>query len=253
MSEVHIIPDEPTPIRRRGMRLTTLMVAVLIIGALVGVLGRAVNQAREAGRASQCFRIKQIAVAFHNYHDIYGSFPPAYVADSTGRPMHSWRVLILPFMGDSSLHGYSMAEPWDGPNNRKVLDRRPSVYHCPSRDCRASLTSYAAITGPGTAFPGPKSTRLGEIADGMDRTVLVAEVANVDIPWTEPRDLDVRTMSWVINDPSKPAISSFHVRAPTLLFADGSVRGFRTFPSPKTLKAMTTISGGEAVDLEKPH
>src|SRR5271163_108233 len=98
MSDVHFITDEVTPISRRGIRLTTLMLAVLVIGGLVGVLGRAVQQAREAARASQCFCIKQIAVALHNYHDTYGSFPPAYVADETGKPMHSWRVLILPFL-----------------------------------------------------------------------------------------------------------------------------------------------------------
>jgi Protein of unknown function (DUF1559) len=33
-----------------------------------------------------------------NYHDTYGRFPPAYIADHDGRPMHSWRVLILPLL-----------------------------------------------------------------------------------------------------------------------------------------------------------
>ncbi len=252
MSEVHYIPDEPAPILRRGLRLTTLMVWVLVAGGLLGSLVRAVDRAREAARASQCFCIKQIAIALYLYHDTYGSFPPAYVADATGKPMHSWRVLILPFMELDSLYkSYNMAEPWDGPNNRKLLDQRPSVYHCPSRNCGSTLTSYAMIVGPGTAFPGAGTTKLGDIRDGADRTIMIAEIANVDIAWTEPRDLDVRTMSWIINDPSKPSISSFHSRAPTLLFADGSVRGFSTFPPPATLKAMATIDGGEAVDVEK--
>jgi Protein of unknown function (DUF1559) len=254
MNDIHFIPDEVTPIPRRGLRLTTLMALVLVVGGLAGLLGRAVNQSREAARASQCFCIKQIALALHNYHSIYNCFPPAYVADANGKPMHSWRVLILPFLEYSTLYqSYSMAEPWDGPNNRKLLDQRPSVYHCPSRDCGPTLTSYAAIVGPGTAFPGSKGTGLDEIRDGTAQTILIAEIANVDIPWTEPRDLDVRTMSWIINDHSKPAISSFHTRAPTLLFADGSVRGYRTFPSPANLKAMTTIDGGEPVDPDELH
>src|SRR5207248_2869881 len=121
----HFIPNEPAPIPRGGFRLTTLMAAVLMIGGLVGVLGRAMLQAREEARASQCLCIKQIGLALLNYHDTYGSFPPAYVADATGKPIHSWRVLILPFMEQSSLYNaYSMAEPWDGPNNRKLLGRR---------------------------------------------------------------------------------------------------------------------------------
>ncbi len=60
-------------------------------------------------------------------------------------------------MEQSSLYNaYSMAEPWDGPNNRKLLDQRPNVYDCPSRVCGPTLTSYVAIVGPETAFPGAK-------------------------------------------------------------------------------------------------
>ncbi len=197
-------------------------------------------------RHAQCIsNLKYIGLALHNYHEAFGCFPPAYVADETGKPMHSWRVLILPFMSDGSLFkAYNMAEPWDGPNNRKLLDQRPGDFGCPSRDAMGHLTSYVAIVGPKTTFPGSKSRRIAEIGDGTIETILLAEVSNVDIPWTEPRDLDVETMSWIINDPSKPAVSSVHRRAPTLLFADGTVRSLSTL-SPAVLKAMSTIDGGE--------
>jgi hypothetical protein len=254
MSDIHYIPDEVTPIRRRGLRLTTLMVLVLVVGGLAGLLIRAVDQAREAARASQCFCIKQIAVALYNYHDTYGSFPPAYVADATGKPMHSWRVLLLPFLEYSTLYqSYSMAEPWDGPNNRKLLDQRPSVYHCPSRVCGPTLTSYVAIVGPKTAFPGSKATKLSDIRDGTSRTIMIAEVSNVDIAWTEPRDLDTESMSWVIDDPSKPSFSSPHSVGPAVIFADAMLRRLGRFQPAATLKALTTINGGEPVDMEKPH
>ena len=48
--------------------------------------------------------LKAIAIALHSYHDKYGSLPPAYVADENGKPMHSWRVLILPQLGETGLH-----------------------------------------------------------------------------------------------------------------------------------------------------
>ena len=234
---------------RRGFPLTSLMVGVLVVGGLAGMLGRAVQQAREAARESQCFCIKAIAIALHNYHDVHGSFPPAYVADSTGRPVHSWRVLLLPFLEEGTLYNaYNMAEPWDGPNNRKLLDRRPSVYHCPSRDDDPSTTSYLAVTGPGTAFPGAGSTKLAEIVDGTSRTVLIAEVSNVEVAWTAPVDLDVRSMSWTIDDPSKPGFSSPHARGPLFLFADATLRRLGRSTPTSTLKALTTIKGGEAFD-----
>ena len=47
--------------------------------------------------------MKQIGVALHNYHDAHGCFPPAYIADANGRPMHSWRILLLAFLSESAL------------------------------------------------------------------------------------------------------------------------------------------------------
>ena len=52
--------------------------------------------------ACWCVKIHMISiiVALHNYHDEHGSFPPAYVSDESGRPLYSWRVLILPYLDD---------------------------------------------------------------------------------------------------------------------------------------------------------
>jgi hypothetical protein len=67
--------------------------------------------------------LKQIGLALRNYHDAYGRFPPAYVADGHGPPMHSRRVLILPWLEKREIYDrYRFDEPWDGPNNRKPHD-----------------------------------------------------------------------------------------------------------------------------------
>jgi hypothetical protein len=254
MIDLHFIPAEPTPIPRRGLRVTALMIVVLVVGGSIGMFSRQVSKVREAARCGQCVgNLKQIGLAFHNYHQAWGSFPPAYLADANGKPMHSWRVLILPWMEQSGLYGsYNMAEPWDGPNNRKLFDQRPNIFHCPSRDCGQSLASYVAIVGQGTAFPGPSTVKLSDIRDGTSETILLVEVSNVDIPWTEPRDLDLKTMSWFINDPARPAISSFHERIP-ILFVDGMIHRLDPSLSPATLKDMTTIDGHEPHGPEKPH
>ena len=78
--------------------------------------------------------MKRIALALRNYHTAYGCFPPAYVADKNGRPMHSWRVLILPFLKEDPLYKqYKFSEPWDGPNNKKLIAVRVMFYTCPER------------------------------------------------------------------------------------------------------------------------
>src|SRR5207248_11120546 len=101
-------PDGGSAGGRRKMSTTVLV--LIIVGCLAGasmvccgvfalpaLMLPAVQQAREAARRTQCSNnLRQIGLALHNYAQVYGSFPPAFVADEEGKPMHSWRVLILP-------------------------------------------------------------------------------------------------------------------------------------------------------------
>ena len=192
-------------------------------------------------------------MALHNYHSTYGCFPPAYIADSTGKPMHSWRVLILPWLERSDLYNqYHFDEPWNGPNNIKLLNSIPTIYVCPSwHDYTTTLTSYVAVTGPGTLFPNERSTRIEDVTDGTSNTLVVGEVANVRIPWTAPRDLDVRTMSLQLNDAQRPGISSKHPGGANVGLADGSTRFARESITPGNLKALFTIAGGEGITADQ--
>ena len=74
------------------------------------------------------------------------------------------------------------------------------------------------------------------------------EITNSDIHWMEPRDLDFDQMSFRVDDPEQPGISSPHSCGPAVVFAD-SIRAYRLDQSlhPETIKAMLTISGGEGV------
>jgi hypothetical protein len=133
--------------------------------------------------------MKQIALALHNYHDAYGSFPPAYIADENGIPRHSWRVLLLPFVEAEALYSeYDFSEPWNGPNNIKLLNRMPPAYACPSSpDSDAGLTLYVAVVGEETAWPGEAARTRAQILDGAEHTVHVIE-SDHGVPWLEPRD-----------------------------------------------------------------
>ena len=240
----------PMPSLRRGLR--SLGTAVLILAALFFFwLLPATQAAREAARRSQCVcNFCGIKLALENYHTTYGSLPPAFVVDAQGRPAHSWRVLILPFLSQSALYeAYDFEEPWNGPNNSKLLAQMPSNYVCPShRDAKAGLTNYVLITGPGTAFPGASTVRYDDITDGTANTILAAETISLDIPWTAPVDLDVRTMSFRLNDRSRPSISSKHPGGANVVFGDGSYRFLTDSAVADDVKALTTIAGGEKVD-----
>lgn len=205
-----------------------------------------------AARRSQCKNnLKQIGLALHNYHDQYGCFPPAYLADENGRPMHSWRVLLLPFLDQVVLYKkYRFEEPWDGPNNCKLADQIVAVYNCPSdapdqKHNASSMTSYLAVVGPETAWPGSSSTSFEKFKDGTSNTLLVVEVANSGIHWMEPRDLHVLQMSPTVNAKSGQGISSRHTGGAHLLRADGSVWYVSEQITPEQVRALLTPAGDD--------
>jgi hypothetical protein len=201
--------------------------------------------------------LKQIAMALHLYHDTYGSFPPAYVADENGRPMHSWRVLILPFVEQKALYDeYRFDEPWDGPHNRTLADSMPSVYRCPSdpgANPHLPISSYLAVVGPETNWPGEKTVSLHDVKDGTSQTLLVVESHNSGIHWMEPRDLHTGQMAREINPAHGQGICSCHGSQRELAqaaLADGSVQILSNDLTREEIEALLTIAGGEADPLD---
>jgi hypothetical protein len=179
-----------------------------------------------AYRRTECKNhLKQLALAMHNYHDKYGSFPPAYVADKNGRPMHSWRVLLLPFLELGPLYDqYRFDEPWNGPHNRLLAESAPSLFHCPFDTDAKTDASYLVVVGPKTIFPGASSIKIADITDGTSNTILLVEAVDSGINWLEPRDMSYEEALRGINPKTGWGISSHHEGGAQVALADGSVR-----------------------------
>ena len=239
--------------RRYFLSLIEWLIVCMIIAVLTALLLPAVQQASSGGRRDQCKdHLKHIGMALYLYHEDYGSFPPAYIADKNGRPMHSWRVLILPYLGQQQIYDeYRFDEPWDGPHNFKLADRIINEFNCRGNNRGIALpatpmTSYVAVVGQDTAWPGETPAKLVDFADGTDHTLLVVETNNSRIHWMAPRDLQMSQIDPTINSKSSPGISSIHGGAQAL-FADGHMEFLSNSLPASTIQALLTRSGGEFV------
>jgi hypothetical protein len=167
----------------------------ILLAPLLIVLGMWANfDSRESVRRASCgHQIRQIALALYCYHEKHGHFPPAYIADKNGKPMHSWRVLILPYTECDDLYKrYNFNEPWNGPNNCKLIKERAWTYACPNDKhaytSTATNTNYVAVVGTNAAWSGEKCLTFADIAPASN-TIMLVEVTDAGIPWLEPRDL----------------------------------------------------------------
>lgn len=169
--------------------------AMLLIAAGLGygVLWPAVQAARDAARTacSQC-HLKQMVLALHNYHDNEGAFPPVYLADEEGRPMHSWRVLILPYIEQCVLYDrYDFNRPWNDPHNLQLAGEMPSTFRSgfSEEEWAQGLTPYLAITGPDTALRESTGRTLSELGGEVKHKLAVLEYYSQPVLWTELVDI----------------------------------------------------------------
>ena len=239
-----------------GFTLVELLVVIGIIALLVALLLPAVRTAPEATRRMQCQNnLKLIGLALHNYHDSYGSLPPAFLADESGRPMHSWRVLILPFMEHQNMYeNYRFDEPWNGPNNRKLMKDMPDVYRCPGYehhphehddpDVGEFVTNYQVVVGTQTAFPGRECVSFDDITDGTANTIFVLEVGGRHaVPWTAPRDISAEDLKAMF--PEDIEENENHLGGFQVLRGDGSLAFIQHSVEQTTFDALLTIAGNE--------
>lgn len=227
--------DGATVTLEAGLEFTNTAIAV-------GLLLPAVQQAREAARRAQSKNnMKQMMLAFHNYHDRYGHFPAQANYDNNGKPLLSWRVHILPFIDQQALYSrFKLNEPWDSPHNRKLIRLMPRTYANPNLPA-GSATNYLAVIGPDSVF-SKTGIRIQRIADGTSNTAMMVEVnADRAVSWTKPVDHEFNEKA------PKAGLGALRPGVFLTAFADGSVRGVRISVDPNILRALVTKSGREVI------
>lgn len=230
--------------RARGITLVECLVVLGVIVVLIALLLPATRMgSRAALRRVDCTNhLKQIAMALHAYAAEQGAFPPARIVDDAGRPMHSWRTLILPYLGEKPLHdSIDLTKPWDDPANAEALAMAPSVYRCLEADHPENSTCYLASVGPDRALELDRARPLAEIVDPQKSTLLVFE-ADKDhaVPWMAPDDGDPATFLKV-----GPESRLLHNNGFNAVFVDGIPRFLRADTPETVRRGLETIAGGD--------
>lgn len=237
--------------------------AFAIAGIVTGVIGclwtfigiamllPAVQQIREAARqVSTVTNARELNLALINFETANGRFPPAKVDDGL-----SWRVHILPFLGENSLYDqFHLDEPWDSPHNLSLVNRMPDVFKSLNHNLEPGKTLFAIPTSPASTRPnaprafvveGQPGPRVKDIQDGISYSILLLEVnPEAAVTWTDP-DGD-----WTF-DPDDPMRDIGNARPRVIItgFADGRTQAINNQISPKDFSGLVTINGGEAVNV----
>lgn len=203
---------------------------------------------------NQCAsNIRSIGQALLKYEKDKGNFPPVWTTDAEGKPLHSWRVLILPYMDDEGLYeelynSIKLDEPWNSEHNQQFYAKMPTIFRCPaSRLANNTTTTYALIVGKNSFPEGPNTLKLSDVTDPLDATVMLIEREN-PIVWMKPEEIpqEIAEKGVHINH----GVGSDHLNGVlNIFFFNGSIRVIRGKPPEDVFKGIITINGGEDIKL----
>lgn len=167
-----MVPSRQKP---RGFTLIELLVVIAIIAVLVAILLPAVQQAREAARASQCKNnMRQLGLAAHMYHEVHFVVPLGCIAFPSPEAYSSCAAsgtfaALLPYIEQQGLaNNYSFTKGFDHNDNQQVVNTQVAVYVCPSTPAagRRVATTNAFVASWGSPMgPAQNGTNTAAVAD----------------------------------------------------------------------------------------
>ncbi len=168
----------------RSLKIVLLLVGLVGLPILAFWLGGRLLEVRNAAKdmVSQG-RFGQIEGLLRMYYDEHGAFPPTKYQPVAGGPIHSWRVLLIPSLGER--RNYDFSQEWNSPTNLQALGRLPPHSNYFRLDGDSESTHYLSI-GEDEQWPATKPLRSRLITKGKDR-FLVIEYLDSEIHWMEPK------------------------------------------------------------------
>jgi hypothetical protein len=246
---------------------------------LTGGGGQSLREDVASQKKESARRLKELALAMHHYHEVHAKLPPAvYLRPGTlpqfpglllpgdeiprfqakvlkGKPLpiFSWRVELLPFLGQKAhdlYQEFQFNEPWDSPHNKKLLAKMPEIYAPVRGKTREPYATYyqvfvttGSVTAMDTPFNGMLCSRLpASFPDGTMFTFLIVEAGEA-VPWTKPEDIPYAAKKPV------PKLGGLFPDGFHAALADATVRFIPKDTDEKTLRLLIVPNDGEPVVL----
>ncbi|OYP30379.1 DUF1559 domain-containing protein [Rhodopirellula sp. MGV] len=229
-----------------------LMLLVSLVFSIIQFGGGSVSRLAEIRtQRSSISKLEVIASAMNAYAADYGAYPPPASKTSGGTVMHSWRVLLLPYLGERELYSrFDLTKPWNHPVNLEAAYEMPDAYlHPGDNSGMLDRSGYYLVVGPGTLFPpsGPLGPR--DVTDKSAQTILVIAARPPNNQafngWTEPVDYDFSKMQGTINSGAGLSPGGFVESGATVATVDGRGHFLSKEMLPQTFKALVTPRGNE--------
>ena len=220
-----------------------IAVAVLCLAAF-GFVWLTMNHQPMISRGRCVNNIRQIVLAVHNYESANLKFPAPYSQDEDGKPLHSWRVELLPYLDQSQLReDLDLNKRWDDPHNLELAHSMPSFFRCPNT-AHADWypeTPYVGVIGPETVWRPDSETGFEDITDGASNTVMILESHRFAQHWLNPNSVTIPQIVSSVYFDGGPVMNSQHPGGANVGMADGSVRFLRENFSVDDLETLLTI------------
>jgi len=228
-------------------RLCTAGIVFAILFVLIGLLLPAQRRACEEGWRIKCQdNMRTLGLALHKYYKVHNSYPPAFTVDADGKPLHSWRTLILPYLGKRYAAVYAkidLSKPWDDRANEAARLARVPIFECPSAHIPSGSTTYLAIVTPDSCIRPERGRTFDEIVDGLENTIVVCDVPFTHaVPWMSPQDTN---LEFLLSHSLKSREQ--HPMVLNLLYCDNHVNSLSVLTEKAVLNALVTVDGGEEI------
>ena len=192
-------------------------------------------------------QLREIGFGVKAYRRKLQTMPPAYLADKQGKPLLSWRVALLPYLGQQNLYKrFHLDEPWDSPHNRELISLMPQVYRdpydaryiTPAKDL-VGKTRFLLVRGPKTFYADP-TPPMPRVYEEWVKVILVVADRERAVPWTKPEE-------WTYDEKNPRAgLAKENIRAEAMLMACGEMS---VSYLPDDIKSPT----GDRIDQDRLH